>query len=184
MTDTGQKLLRGSALRLLVDLTYIFVGLFLMPIIIGELGDRHYGIWVLAATFLGFYGVFDLGISSAVLRFTSRALGSRDDEDFRSFFATSFYLLVGLGVVFIIITSVLAWALANLTTYRPVEHMFSWLILVVGYTLSIQMPALTFAAVLASHLRYDLISVVQICEALLRLPLVIIVFRLGYRLLG
>jgi len=171
-------------MRLLAKLVNMVVGLVLMPIIIRELGDRHYGIWVLSATFLGFYGLFDLGITSAVGRFVSRALGAEDEDDLRRFFATSFYLLSGIGVVVLLVSLVLAWLSKYIASYPADAHLLTWLILILGVSLAVQFPIRAFNGLLTSHLRYDLTSSVRIAETLLRAPLVILVFHWGYGLLA
>ena len=184
MSTTGRNLVRGSTMRLLAKLVNMAVGLVMMPIIIRHLGDRHYGIWVLTATYLGFSGLFDLGITSAVSRFLSRALGSEDEDDFQRVFATSLCLLSGLGALVMGLAAVLALFSHQLIGNASDAHLFRWLALILGVSMGARFPARVFNALLASHLRYDLSSAVRMCEAVLRAPLVILVFHLGYGLLG
>jgi len=184
MSSTGKKLVRGSAMRLIAKFINMAVGLFMMPIIIRTLGDRHYGIWVLVATYLGFTGLFDLGITSAVSRFLSRALGAEDEEDFRSFFATSVWLLSGLGFVLLVLSLIMAMC-SNLIVNDPADaHLFRWLAVILGVSMAVQFPTRVFNAVLGSHLRFDLSSAVRTSEAIVRAPLVLLAFYLDYRLLG
>ena len=184
MSKTGRALVRASTMRLIAKLVNMAIGLIMMPIIIKTLGDRHYGIWVLVATYLGFTGLFDLGITSAVSRFLSRALGTKDEEDFRSFFTTSVYLLSGLGAVLLVLSLNMALC-SNFIIDDPADaHLFRWLAVILGVSIAVQFPVRAFNGLLASHLRYDLTSAVRMGEAILRAPLVILVFHLKYRLLG
>ena len=50
----------------------IAVGILLSPYIIHHLGDEAYGIWVLVFSLTGYYGLFDLGIRSSIIRFVSK----------------------------------------------------------------------------------------------------------------
>jgi O-antigen/teichoic acid export membrane protein len=49
----------------------ILVGVFLSPFILHRLGDTAFGIWVLIFSVTGYYGLFDLGIRSSVIRYVS-----------------------------------------------------------------------------------------------------------------
>jgi len=184
MSTNGSKLMRGSAMRLLANFVNMAVGLFLMPIIITELGDRGYGIWALSGSFLGFYGLMDLGVASAVARFVSRALGSEDEKDLQSFFATSVFLLSGLGIVVLVLAGVLASLSHRLLSDSSDAALFRWLVLILGFGIALRFPTRAFHGMLKSHLRYDLLSGIEILAALLRVPLILLVLRADYGLLG
>ena len=47
----------------------VVVGFLLYPFILHKLGDTASGIWVLIFTITGYYGLFDLGIRSSVVRY-------------------------------------------------------------------------------------------------------------------
>jgi len=57
----------------------VVVTLLIMPFIIHHLGDHIYGYWVIMATIMGYYAFLDFGITSAVPRFLSVALGRKDE---------------------------------------------------------------------------------------------------------
>ena len=99
MKRIGHILLRGSAARLAANGVGMAVSFLLMPMLLRELGDRNFGIWALVGAFVGFYSLFDLGINSAVTRYVARAIGRSDNAEFNRFFATSFYMLSGLGML-------------------------------------------------------------------------------------
>ena len=71
----GVKLIRGSAVKITNFVLSIAISFYLMPFLIRSLGDSTYGIWTLVGEFLGYYGLMDIGLSSAVSRFISRAVG-------------------------------------------------------------------------------------------------------------
>src|ERR1700736_6806978 len=58
----------------------ILVGVFLSPFILHRLGDAAFGIWVLIFSLTGYYGIFDFGIRSSLVRYVSKfqAVGERD----------------------------------------------------------------------------------------------------------
>lgn len=184
MSSTGSKLIRSSTMRLLAKFVNMAVGLVMMPLIIRTLGDRHYGIWILVGTYLGFMGLFDLGITQAVSRFLSRALGTDDEDDYRRFFATGIYISSGLGAVLLVLLLILAMCSTFIIRDPADAHLFRWLAVILGVNMAFQFPVRAFRSLLRSHLRYEVESAVDIVVALVRAPLVILVFHLGYRLLG
>lgn len=105
---SAKVLLSGSFLRLVALLTGMAISLFMMPFLVKSLGDHWYGLWVLVASTLGFYGVLDLGLSSATQRFISHALGQDDKPEMNSVLSNSLALFTGIGLVAAIITTVIA----------------------------------------------------------------------------
>ena len=76
-----KKLFRGSVLRTVVLVSNIIVSFFMMPFLVHSLGNRWYGFWALAGSILGYYGLLDLGLSSAVTRFVSQAFGQKRHDE-------------------------------------------------------------------------------------------------------
>jgi sulfotransferase family protein len=63
MSRSAAKLIAsGSALQVVRFGAGVAVAFFLTPFVIHSLGDRMYGFWALAAVFIGYYGVMDLGL--------------------------------------------------------------------------------------------------------------------------
>ena len=78
MSDYAKKLAFGSMLGVANHFATIIIALFLMPFVVYSLGDRIYGFWTLASAFIGYYGLLDLGLSSAIGRFIAGAIGAGD----------------------------------------------------------------------------------------------------------
>lgn len=62
----------------------VIVGVFLSPFILHRLGDAAFGIWVLIFSITGYYGLFDLGIRSSIVRYVSKYTATGDRESWRS----------------------------------------------------------------------------------------------------
>ena len=50
----------------------VLVGIFLSPFILHRLGDAAFGLWVLIFSITGYYGIFDFGIRSLIVRYVSK----------------------------------------------------------------------------------------------------------------
>src|SRR5260370_19642730 len=77
------------------------VGLLLTPFVLHHLGDEAFGLWVLVVTLAGYYGLFDLGVGSAVLRYVAhrRALGPKHGVNEVRGPALCFYALPSLVAI-------------------------------------------------------------------------------------
>jgi O-antigen/teichoic acid export membrane protein len=171
-------------MRLLTRGVILAIGFVLVPYILRHLGEYDYGLWTLAATFLGYYGLADFGISSAVARFISRAAARNDQQELRTVFATSFYLLLIIGALFLVFTVALAWGVRLMTDDPQRARLFFWMIIIMGSNMALQSPLRVFAGFLTSYLRYDLLSSTQIVQAFLRAGLIVWCFEMGYGLLA
>src|SRR5215469_2806813 len=106
--STAKLLASGSALRAVNLAAQIVVAFFLTPFVIHRLGDRMYGLWALVGTFIGYYGLLDLGLGNAVSRYTARALGKGDLEECGRVFSAALQLYVALGFLVVAVSMVLA----------------------------------------------------------------------------
>src|SRR6516225_10692966 len=77
----------------------ILVGVFLSPFILHRLGDTAFGIWVLIFSVTGYYGIFDLGIRSSVVRYVSKFTAVDDIEDLAKLIKTSLFTYTCIGAL-------------------------------------------------------------------------------------
>jgi O-antigen/teichoic acid export membrane protein len=79
--------------------TNVLVGIFLSPFILHRLGDAAYGIWVLIFSVTGYYGLFDLGIRSSIIRYVSKYTATGDKEKLAQFVNTVLFSYTGIGLL-------------------------------------------------------------------------------------
>src|SRR5271169_2080861 len=86
--------------------TNILVGIFLSPFILHRLGDAAFGIWVLIFSLTGYYGIFDFGIRSSIIRYVSKYTATRDVNEVSRLINTAMFTYTGVGVLSMLITLV------------------------------------------------------------------------------
>src|SRR5271170_4161753 len=86
----------------------VVVGIFLSPYILHHLGDAAFGVWVLIFSVTGFYGLFDLGIRSSIIRYVSKYTATNDREKLTQFVNTALFSYAGIGVVSMLLTTLLS----------------------------------------------------------------------------
>ena len=55
----------------------VIIGFVLTPFIIRSLGKTGYGIWTLVCSFVGYYGLLNLGVGSAITGCCSKPIQKR-----------------------------------------------------------------------------------------------------------
>jgi O-antigen/teichoic acid export membrane protein len=184
MSGTARKLASGFFFRFANTIATAVVSVVIMPFVVHSLGDRDYGIWTLVATFVGYYGVLELGLAAAVSRYLARSLGAKDEEDCNRVFNTSLRLYLGIGLLALIISGAIA-AAAPLVCRTPADASLFWkLILILGTSIALMFPTRVFKGLLEAHLRFDIAASVELLSLVLRTGLIFPVIYLGYGVVG
>src|SRR5260370_32142614 len=121
--------------------TNVLVGIFLSPFIVHRLGDAAFGIWVLIFSITGYYGLFDLGIRSSIVRYVSKAKASDDIEYASRIIATSLFSYTCIGVA-AFLTTVFVSTYVDTFFRIPAEFHSAarWLLLMVGSAVALGFP--------------------------------------------
>jgi O-antigen/teichoic acid export membrane protein len=97
--------LSGTALYV-VNIAVVFI---LSPILLRALGNSAYGLWELIMSVVGYMGLLDLGIGSAMVRYVAVADGKGDRDDMAKTMATSLVFFAAMGMVASAIFAVLGF---------------------------------------------------------------------------
>ena len=183
MEGLAGKLIKSSFFRVFNLVATILVTFFMMPFVIGSIGDRWYGLWILAGSFTGYFGFLDLGLSTANERFISRALGTGDMEEVNRVFNTCFFLFLIAGIV----TIVASVAIAAVTQYVVDDpndvYVFRFIILAVGIAMAVSFPVRTYEGVLYAHVKFYVVNIIDTLKLILRTFLLVYFLSRGYGLL-
>src|SRR3974390_176289 len=83
----------------------VVVGFFLSPYILHHLGDEAFGLWVLIFSITGYYGLFDLGIRSSIVRYVAGYAATNDAEQLNLLVNTAMISYAAIGAVCLLITA-------------------------------------------------------------------------------
>lgn len=179
----GRKLVSGSVLRVGNLIASAAVALFLLPFIVHHLGDRQYGFWALASSFIGYYGLLDLGLTVAVSQFVGISIGRRDSTECRAVFNTALRIQTMLSAAALLITGLLAVA-SPWFSHTPEDAQLFWkVILILGFNAALNFPVKTFGGVLDAELRFDIQAYIYLFGLALRTALTVWVIVAGGGLL-
>src|SRR5580692_2614314 len=162
----------------------VLTGLFLSPFILHRLGDSAYGIWVLIFSVTGYYGLFDLGIRTSIVRYVSKFVATEETENLAKLINTSLLSYACIGVVSMLVTLGVCTFMDRLFRIPAEFHTTARLLfLMVGASVALGFPLGVFGGVLEGLQRFYIMNWTSAAASLLRTALIIIVMNHGYGLL-
>jgi O-antigen/teichoic acid export membrane protein len=147
----------------------ILLGLVITPVIVRALGKESYGLWGLAASFVGFYGLFDFGLSMALSRFLGNAIGAKDIHQFNRVASTGkCFLCVGSLLVIIFAVAIVGPAQSVLRIPERYADQFFWLVLLVATNITISMIMAVYGAALQASEDFVYLSCIELSANIVR----------------
>jgi O-antigen/teichoic acid export membrane protein len=163
----------------------IVTGIFLSPFILHHLGDTAFGVWVLIFSVTGYYGLFDLGIRSSVVRYVSKFTATEEDEELAKIVNTSLFSYSCIGFASMVLTLVLCLNVEHVFAKIPPDMISTarWLLLMVGGSVALGFPLGIFGGFLEGLQRFYILNWTNVVATLLRTALIVVVLNRGYGLL-
>ena len=162
----------------------VMVGIFLSPFILHHLGDTGFGVWVVIFSVTGYYGLFDLGIRSSIIRYVSKYTATDDRKNLAHFVNTALFSYTCIGVVSMALTFMLSTSVERLFKIPPEMHSQArLLLLMVGASVSLSFPLGVFGGILEGLQRFYILNWTSIGATLARAALIVYFLNRGYGLL-
>lgn len=163
----------------------LLVGFLITPFIILKIGTDGFGIYDLVVIIIGYSGLLDLGVTSALMHYAARYAGQRDEESLKCVVNTALAGFAGLGLFVFAVASLGAGAIAaffkvqpdNLEVFRTVLRLF-------GLSAGLTFPGTVLSVFMLAHERYVLSNTVKIVAATMRGFLSYKVLGMGMGLVG
>lgn len=162
----------------------VLVGIFLSPFILHRLGDAAFGIWVLIFSITGYYGLFDLGIRSSIVRYVSKFTATKEQEALARLINTSLFSYTCVGVLTLLITLAGSFYI-DLIFRIPAEFHATarWLFLMVGTSVALGFPLGVFGGILEGLQRFYVLNWTNLASTLVRAALIVHFLNRGHGLL-
>src|SRR5215831_8359599 len=162
----------------------VLVGIFLSPFILHHLGEDAFGLWILIFSVTGYYGLFDLGIRSSIVRYVAKYSATGEHEELNRLINTAMFSYGAIGVVSMAITLVAVYYVNSIFRIPP-EFVTTarWLLFMVGASVSLGFPLGVFSGVLEGIQHFYLLYVINITSTILRAVLIVVALERGGGLL-
>lgn len=150
------------------------------PFMVHRLGDFQFGIYTLAFSSVGYFDLLAQGIRSTLQRFVGRLSGGEDREALDTVFSTALALTLFIGTFVIVAFLGLSKVLPAFFKFGPAQqHLFTWLVILLGLNLGIGIPAALLGSYLCGLHRFDLYNAMSIARQAIRTLLILLVLLWG-----
>jgi len=162
----------------------VVTGIIVSPFIVHRLGDTANGIWVLIFSVTGYYGLFDLGIRSSVVRYVSKFTATGEDEELAKVVNTSLFSYSCIGLAALLLTLILAFNVDHIFRKVPADMLPTarLLLLMVGASVAVNFPLGVFGGFLEGLQRFYILSWTNIVSTVARTVLIFVLLGRGYGL--
>ncbi len=95
----GKLLARNTALNLIFQIIPLLLAILTIPVTIRGLGTDRFGMLGIAWMVMGYFSLFDLGLSRALIKFVGEKLALNQEKEIPEYFWTSLLIMTGLGLL-------------------------------------------------------------------------------------
>ena len=99
MSGGGRAFARNSALNLIGIVLPLFLALITMPLLVRGMGAERFGILTLAWAAIGYFGLFEFGLSRALTQAVAHRIGSNRNGELPALVWTAVIMLLAFGIV-------------------------------------------------------------------------------------
>jgi len=162
----------------------VAVGILLSPFILHHLGDEAFGLWILIFSLTGYYGLFDLGIRSSIVRYVAKYTATNDQDDLDRLISTAMFSYGTVAVASMIVTLVATYYVNSIFRIPGGSVATArWLLLMVGVSVSLGFPLGVFGGILEGMQRFYLLNFTTVSSTLVRSLLIVLALEHGRGLL-
>jgi O-antigen/teichoic acid export membrane protein len=156
------------------------VAFLVTPILIRSLGDFHYGMWVLVASVLDYYGLLDIGIRTTLQRYVARCHGGDQRDSLNRTLMTAMVISIAVAILIGVLTSAFAGVLPGLFhVTRADRTLFAQVLFLLGFSVAVTFPARVLGAYLCGLQRFDVYNLAGAGTSIVRAGLLVMVVRSG-----
>jgi len=154
----------GTLWNLLGQAMPALAALFAIPVLVRQLGTDRFGILTLAWALIGYFGLFDLGLSRALTKVVAERLAPNARRDIARLVWTALYLMTCLGTIGALAFAALSpWLVHHaLRVPTDLERETEYAFLILASCIPVVVASAGLRGVLEAQLRFDLTNAVRI----------------------
>lgn len=134
---------------------------------------------------MGYYGLLELGITSALTRYIARYTAKKEHEKLNNIASSVFYLFLIIAFVIVVVSFGFSYQLAEFFNVSMSDRKaFIVLICLVGTTTGISFPGNFFGAVNNAREHFLQTNVVNVFRNIFRVIFVVVLIKIGFGVVG
>src|SRR3954462_1284121 len=178
-------ILRNVACNWTGFLVNAVITLALTPYLLHTLGVGRYGVWILASSIIGYYGLLDIGLRAGVTQYLTRCIAIRDFRGAGEVVSTAVALLAMLAGVMVLLSVGGALLAPRIFDFGAEgAHEAGWCILLLGMSSALQFAFAPFGAVFVATQRLDIANFIGVGTRLVSALAIVLALHLGWGLVG
>jgi O-antigen/teichoic acid export membrane protein len=177
------KTLKNSSYTFITYVFPIVFSIFVIPVVVKRLGYTDYGVYVLVNTIIGFLGLLDLGLSTALIKYISEYHARAEFVKLQTLIRSvnSMFLIIGI-VSFLVFLLVGAFFLpAFHISLGSEKHIFT-VFLLAGFLNLITAFNIVYSVTPAALQRFDIVARASLSQTTILNLAMLIAVLLGYKL--
>lgn len=160
------------------------IALILTPIIVHSLGNEKYGIWSLAISFTGYYGIIDFGIKSTIVKLFSEYAAKNDMDRCNTLMSTVLSIYIIMAVIVCAVSVLLAMFSDNIfKVSNKLEDDLFIVTIIIGANVAIAFIFKLFNSIIISLRRFDIIRSIEVSYSIARSIAILILLKMGFKLI-
>ena len=72
MASVKKKIVKNTIANTLLKISQYIIGFLMFPFIIRHVGIEDYGLYLLVGAFVGYFGLLDFGVGSALVKYVAQ----------------------------------------------------------------------------------------------------------------
>lgn len=181
----SSTLLRSLASNWLGLAAGIVISFFLSPFVVNKLGATWYGVWAVAAQFVGYLYLMDFGVRESVVRYTSKYAARRNAKALNHVLSTA---LLAYGVITLLACAVVAIAVWRMPHWfsldRSLWHDGRIAMAFTGLTIAMTFLLNVFTGVVIGLKRWEISNAIGIVLNLVRAALIVYFLHGGHGIIA
>lgn len=163
----------------------VAITIFLTPFVIHHLGAVAYGIWVLVHSISFYINFLDLGMYSALVKYTAEYTADEQKGELDKLIGTALVFFLGAGILALGASLLIAYLLISLF-HVPEDfiHTFQVVIVLFGVDILISFPGSIFDGILQGKQRFDILNIVGTAFHILGAVATVVLLMLGNGLIA
>lgn len=167
----------------MAHLITVAIGFFLMPYILGTVGEAQYGAWLFINAIAGYSGLIYSGFGQTICRFVADLHARKDWSRLNAVVSTIQVVYMGTAALVLLFTLGVSWMAPGMKTWDALPmNEVQTAILIVGGTIGLGMIGSVYGGVLIGAQRIDIQRGIEVAVGLVRLVLTITCLHQQYGL--
>lgn len=163
----------------------VLIAFFLSPFLVHTLGDTKYGIWTIMAALSGYMCLLDLGIVSALTKFTSQYYQTDDKRELNRVVSTCLFIFLVVSTLVLIASPMIASGVINFLDFDPeIVDTVYLLIIIISLDITLFVTSGVFRGAFAGFLRHDILSITGVLSGIYKALMFWLFLSQGFELLA